>query len=486
MTTGISLSGLASGLDTATMIESLMKLERKSYEKLETKQSYLKDLKSFYTSINNKLSTLRNAASDLTLKSNFQLTSAKSSNESVGQVSVSDTALSTGSYLLEVTQLATPHVLTWSSSTPDADLGGTVTKNISFKYNGVEVDVTATGNSVSELMESIKNQINGNVKGLSASVVNNNGNKMLIFNSSTPGTDGKMNIVAGPDFPNDSDNGLYIKDSDNFFDLLGTAGEKEAKQAEFKLNGVDIKQSSNVISDVIDGVTLTLTGTGSSTITAKTDTDKIASKVETFVKAYNDIITTIRDVIKEGGPLQGDSTLRDLSNQMNQWFNSLVDMGDGSDPDNFSNKYTLSSFGLEIDKGIAKRGLMTGTISFDKEKFTAKFLENPDLVISLFNKTVPDASAENGVRAVGIAAQFKDNVYSWSKADGVLAGKIKGYDSEVAIVTDQMLRLDEKLNAKEARMKSQFTAMEVALSKLQNEQKWMTSQLNALTASSKS
>ncbi|MNW45190.1 Flagellar hook-associated protein 2 [compost metagenome] len=486
MTTGISLSGLASGLETATMIDNLMKLERKSYEKLEAKQSYLKDLKSFYTSINNKLSTLRNAAADLTLKSNFQLTTAKSSNESVSQVSVSNTAISTGSYLLDVTQLATPHVLTWTSASPDADLGGTVTKNVTFKYNGAEVNVTATGNSVSELMESIKNQINGNVKGLSASVVNNNGNKMLIFNASTPGTDGEMQFVDAANWSTTTGNGVYIKDTDGLFSLLGTKDGVAAKQAEFKLNGVEIKQSSNVISNVIDGVTLTLTGTGLSTITAKTDTDKIASKVEAFVKAYNDISTTIRDVIKEGGPLQGDSTLRDLSNQMNQWFNSLVDMGDGSDPDDFSNKYTLSSFGLEIDKGITKPSLMTGTISFDKEKFAAKFLENPDLVISLFNKTVPDASEENGVRAVGIAALFRDNVYSWNKADGVLAGKIKGYDSEVAIVTDQMLRLDDKLNAKEARMKSQFTAMEVALSKLQSEQKWMTTQLNALTASSKS
>lgn len=474
VTTGISLSGLASGLNTTEMIEALMKLERRSYEKLEAKQSYLKDLKSFYTTVNNKLSTLRNAASDLMLKSNFQQTSATSSNESIAKVSAGN-SVSTGSYLLEVTQLATPHVFTWKSTTPDTDFGSEVTKNITFLHNGKEVEIEAKGKNASELMESIKNQVNSSVQGLTASVINSADGKMLVFNSSVPGSDGQMEFVS--DLSGAVGKGVYIKDTEGAFGLLGDQGEVASKNAEFKLNGVAITQSSNNVQDVIPGVTLELTGVGSTSVNSKLDTDKIASKVEAFIKAYNDIITTIRDVIGEGKPLQGDSTLRDLSNQMNQWMNALVDLGDG-------NQHTLANFGLEIDKGITKASLMTGTISFDKELFINKLLEDPDMVIGLFNKTVPNPEDESSPLPVGIAALFRDNIYAWNKSDGVFASKIKGYDSEVSMISDQMIRLDERLAAKEARMKSQFTAMEVALSKLQSEQKWMSSQLDALTKKS--
>ncbi|MDQ0089890.1 flagellar hook-associated protein 2 [Paenibacillus anaericanus] len=471
----ISLTGMASGLNTAEMVEKLMALERKSYENLELKQTYMKDVKSFYTGINTKLSALRNAASDLMLRANYQLTSAKSSNESVAQISAG-TSVSTGSFLVEVRQLATPHVMMWDTATPDTDFaGGEVTKTIKFHFEGKEIEIEAKGKNAGELMESIKTQVNSKAKGLTAAVINTSTGKKLIFNASNPGSDGKIGFTS-------TEKGVYIEDTEGAFSLLGTNTQVAPEEAIFKVNGVEITQGSNVMTNIIDGVTVNLTGTGSSTVKVNTDTDKIASKVEAFIKAYNDVITSIRDVIGEKKPLQGDSTLRDLSNQMNQWMNTLVDFGDGTD---FNKKYTLASFGLEIDKGQTKASLMTGTIGFDKEKFINKFLEDPELVISMFNKTVPDLNNPDNPdklpKAVGIAALFKDNIYAWSKSDGVFASKIKGYDAEVALITDQMSRLDAKLQAKEARMKSQFTAMEVALTKLQSEQNYMAGQLNALT-----
>ena len=85
-----SLSGLASGLDTNTIISQLMQLERIPYQKLEQKQSTLSSKQSIFRSINTKLNTLRTAAEDLLLKSNFNLRSATVSDETVLRATVSE------------------------------------------------------------------------------------------------------------------------------------------------------------------------------------------------------------------------------------------------------------------------------------------------------------------------------------------------------------------------------------------------------------
>src|SRR5690606_4427318 len=103
-----SLNGIASGLDTGTIISQLMQLERIPYKKLETKKNTINSELSIFRSINTKLSALRTAAQDLTLSSNFNIRSAKVSDESVLKVTANDSA-QMGNYQISVTQLAQRH-----------------------------------------------------------------------------------------------------------------------------------------------------------------------------------------------------------------------------------------------------------------------------------------------------------------------------------------------------------------------------------------
>ncbi|GIQ62832.1 hypothetical protein PACILC2_14000 [Paenibacillus cisolokensis] len=163
-------------------------------------------------------------------------------------------------------------------------------------------------------------------------------------------------------------------------------------------------------------------------------------------------------------PLQGDSVLKTISNELYNLFTSATNLTDGYK--------MMAEIGLEIDKGITKGSMMTGTITFDKEKFKEAFSKDPNAVIDLFKHN------ENGIMR-GLDAKLKE----WtSSVNGLITSKIKGYDSEIDMLDDRMEAMDNRLQMKYEQLKKQFTAMEVALSGLKSQQSWLTSQLASLTA----
>lgn len=168
---GISLNGLASGLNTGEMIESLMKLERIPYEKLGTKKSTLSEEQGLIRGINTKLVTLRSAVADLMYSTSYNLTSAKASDSSVFSVTATDQAV-TGSYNVNVTQLAKKHVV---SSGEFSKTGQDLTAGAKFNLFGnggaTATEITLKGANNQEVLNNLKNDINAAKKGVTASIV---------------------------------------------------------------------------------------------------------------------------------------------------------------------------------------------------------------------------------------------------------------------------------------------------------------------------
>ncbi|MGG4035796.1 flagellar filament capping protein FliD [Paenibacillus cisolokensis] len=469
---GISISGLGSGLDTAQIISDLMTLERQPYIRLETSKKNLQSEKSIFQSINTKLNTLKTAVSDLLLNANFNLVSGKSTNEGVVKLKTAEGA-STGNYNIAVTQLAQSH----SVKSGEVDTGGTDLLNKTFEitYGGstikIETNQLASGSKNAEALEYIKNQINSQNTGLTAAVVSvSDTKKVLVLTSKETGEQNKM-VLSGT-------GGILLGG-----DALGALGItnvgpkgagsntiQDAADAKLTVSGVSITRSSNTISDVIDGVTLELVAAGSSQVTVARDMDKVAEKIDAFVKAYNDVVNTVRNNLSKPAdatkmnPLQGDSVLKTISNELYNLFTSATNLTDGYK--------MMAEIGLEIDKGITKGSLMTGTITFDKEKFKEAFSKDPNAVIDLFKHN------ENGIMKA-----MDNRLQEWtSSVNGLITSKIKGYDSEIGMIDDRMEAMDNRLQLKYEQLKKQFTAMEVALSGLKSQQSWLTSQLASLTA----
>lgn len=103
---GIRLSGLASGIDTETMIKQLMQAERAPVDRLSQKKQTLTWQRDAYREMNRALLDFRTAASDMLLSKNYQSKTVTSSNPTALTVTASPAA-SAGSVTIDsIDQLA--------------------------------------------------------------------------------------------------------------------------------------------------------------------------------------------------------------------------------------------------------------------------------------------------------------------------------------------------------------------------------------------
>lgn len=481
----ISFTGLASGFDSASYIDAIMAQEKLPLKRLETKKQVTTAYQNVFKSLNTKLSTLKDAATALSDLDGFKAVKASSSDTTKLSATADSSAIA-AEYSVVVKSLAQKHVVASSSFDASAEfkyanfsntlkIGEyTTTDENGDPVTADSIDLTKLqleGKTVGEALNIIASHINSLTDGkVQASVIQTkDGEKSLVLTSKEPGKANKIQFETN---------------STNW----GFNEKQPAVDAEISVNGIDIASSTNTIKDAIPGVTLSLSNTGSSTVTIAQDIDAITSKVEAFVKAYNDIINTIKENTQKSTKnsdgslsltLQGDSTMRSLRNQLADMMNAVV-----GDTKGFK---LLSDIGLEVDKGVTSASLMTGTITFDKELFKQKLQQNPAEVEKMFTSEAV-ANEDNTVTGQdGIGTMFKKVMKAWTDSvEGIITSKIKGYDSEISYLTEQIQSMNDRLEIKEASLKTKFVNLEVVMSTLNSQSDWISSQLTALTKSTSS
>src|SRR3954469_21538531 len=118
---GISFGGLASGLDTNSIIDQLMAIERAPQDKLKLRQTTIDAKKSALGDIASRLKNLRLAAQDLKSPTLWLDTQTVDVNDPTKVAATRTGGAGTGAYQLTITQLATSsqHWLTYPT-TPSA------------------------------------------------------------------------------------------------------------------------------------------------------------------------------------------------------------------------------------------------------------------------------------------------------------------------------------------------------------------------------
>jgi flagellar hook-associated protein 2 len=480
----ISFTGLASGFDSASYIDAIMAQEKLPLKRLETKKQVTTAYQNVFKSLNTKLSTLKDAATALSDLNSFQVFKASSSDTTKLSVTADSSAMG-GEYSVNVTQLAQKHVVASQSFDASAEfkyanfsntlkIGEyTTTDGNGDPVTTDSIDLTKLqleGKTVGEALNLIASHINSLTDGkVQASVIQTeDGKRSLVLTSKQSGAANKIDYET-------TSNWLFSE-------------KQEALDAKITVNGIEIVSSTNTIKDAIPGVTLTLSNKGLSTVNVSQDVDTITGKVEAFVKAYNDIINTIKENTQKSTKnsdgslsltLQGDSTMRSLRNQLADMMNAVV-----GDTKGFK---LLSDIGLEVDKGVTSASLMTGTITFDKELFKQKLQQNPAEVEKMFTSEAV-ANEDNTVTGQdGIGTMFKKVMKAWTDSvEGIITSKIKGYDSEISYLTEQIQSMNDRLEIKEASLKTKFVNLEVVMSTLNSQSDWISSQLTALTKSTSS
>lgn len=361
----ITSTGIGSGLDVTGLVKQLMAVERQPLAVLDNKEAFIQAKLSAYGNFKGALSSFQSSMSGLSSLSKFTAFKATSSDATVVTSSAFANA-APGSYAVEVTTLAQANKLrskTFADITNNVGTGvltfqfGKVS-GASFVANSEKPSQTVTISPEKNSVSGIRDAINAANIGVSAAILNDGAGNRLIFTSKDSGENNSLKITVADtsDASNVDDSGL----SQLAYDPLGTAGNGKnltesipGQNATLKVDGISISKSTNTVTDVIQGGTLNLfkiSATGvSTTITVVRDVEAVKTSIDSFVKAYNDINKTVKDLTaydaatKRGSILQGDISALSVVAQVRKTLNATLT---GLN----SNYTTLSQIGISFQK----------------------------------------------------------------------------------------------------------------------------------------
>ncbi|MEN6390754.1 MAG: flagellar filament capping protein FliD [Syntrophomonas sp.] len=472
------LSGLASGMDTETMVKDLVNAQRKaSVDPFSKLKQQLEWKREGYRATNTKLMALRTAALDMKMKTTFMAKKVDSADSTVLTATAKAEALA-GTYSIEVTQMAegvtkegTPVTASWPYSGEDK----------SFKLKGKN-DVEATfyvsdGNSISDVVSKINAK--SSETGIKATY-DSGTNKFYLMTSDT-GEAAKIEMT-------DTNSVLS--------GMLGIAdtSTQQGKNAKIKfMGGSEISFSSNNFT--FNNINFSLKKMGTTNVTVSNDVDATVTKIKAFVEAYNTAIDDISGKLSEdrdrdyepltdaqkeemsdseiekweakakSGMLRGDNLLNSVYSNIRMTASNIVS--------GLSGKYkTLSSVGITTGDYSEK-----GKLHIDEEDLRAALADDPEGVMNMFTKT-SDTKSEKG-----IAVQLYENLNSAIKNINSSAGSDDvSYDQsalgeQINDLTEEIETAEDKLSDMQERWWSQFSLMEQYIQQMNQQCSWLQAQL---------
>lgn len=298
-----------------------------------------------------KTSTADNGGSSLVIGSKISLSSTDASPISIGG--------------------SNPAVAGLTAGTGGAYLGGSFEQDATIASGSVVID--SSNNS----LEGIRDAINKANMGVSASIVNDGSGTPyhLVLTSAQSGDKGSMKISLSGSGNDVADPALA---SLLGYDPAGTQGMRQssaAQNAKLTVNGNEITSASNSVSEAVQGVTISVKSLGATSLTVNKDSNALRTNVTSFVKAYNDLNTSLKKLTnydadtKVAGALQGDATARSVQSQVRRMLGASVNGLSGD-------LTTLSQVGITFQKD--------GTLQLDDAKFNGAVQSSFDDIAGLF------------------------------------------------------------------------------------------------------
>lgn len=459
----IGVGGLMSGLDTNSIITQMMQLERRPILLLQQKEAGIQARISALGSLKSGLAGLQTSTKALKSTSGFGSMLATSGNSTVLTATASSSAVA-GNYQVEVTALAqSQQVRSSAFAASDEEVGtGTLTITV-----GSGDPVVITIGEDDKTLAGIALAINDAEAGVTAGVVNDgNGNYYLTLASEETGTANTISLSI-------DDDDLVDNDAAGLSKLYTTPAAQTLTQtqaaanAALSVNGIAVERSGNTISDLIEGLTITLkqddVGNPFELVVAR-DNSTITANVKDFVKQYNALNETLKSLsgynsaTKKGGILQGDSLTRQMQGQVRAFMHRQF--GDSG-----QDIRRLSDLGLSVDKD--------GKLSLNETTLNSALADNRDEVEAFFTSTDTDSE--------GFAVQLDTVLDAYLQSTtGLLAAKEKGLKSSVDLIGDQVERIELRLSKREENLRKQFESLEGLMAQFTSTSSSLDQQLQSL------
>ena len=392
----ITSAGIGSGIDINGLVSQLVEAQRKpQMQRLDIKEGRLQSRLSAFGTLKGALASLQDALGGLKDLSSYRAYTATSSNESVLTASAAAGA-GAGSYNISVGGLATSHRLATDPATnvnarlaSENDVLGTGV--LTFRFGTTTYDpatdtytsfvqnadqavrtVTITDGS----LRGIRDAINEADIGVSASIIYDGSYARLSLSVAETGAANSLEITVQDDDGNDTDaSGLSLlafNSAATHLQQLQAASDTTG----VTIDGIPVSSASNVLRDSISGLTLTLTGTGSTTLTVSQDKSGITQAIGDFVEKFNSLVDTINELSSydpetgAAGILNGDGVLRSIQGQLRRLIGQPVAGVTGA-------YRVLADIGITVDS-------KTGRLVKDDAKLAQALGDDPDAVAALF------------------------------------------------------------------------------------------------------
>ena len=424
----IAVGGLISGLDTNSMIEQLLELERQPIVKLQQKEAAYQVELSAYGSLNGVLGSLKSTVEDLDSVSNMTFFSAVSGDTDLFSASADENATS-GSYAVAVQQLAGVHKLTSGAFSQGESVGGGTLHLKVGNSSTTDIDVSATDTIVD-----VTQAINDSKAGVRAGVIFDGTDYFLTLAANKTGVENVINLTVTDSDTNDTDmNGLsrMVYDQGVTENLSNT---QDAADSIITVDGVtDIHRDTNVITDVIEGVTINLESApdapdNQTALTVSKDLDAVVAKITAFVDAYNEAIDVFEEyqsfdsATETAGVLMGDAATNSIRNRLKTMVTGTVS--------------GVESFSGLVDLGISLN--TEGRLEVDSATLNSALDDHFDDVLQFFTQSTEGSE--------GFAPRMKDTLYAILKStDGTLAARTNGIQNSIDGIEDQVERIEMRV-----------------------------------------
>lgn len=351
---------------------------------------------SAWQAIGAQVTTLAQDFNNLSLATTWQSPAAASSSPTVLTATAGSSA-APGTYVVNVSQVGQPEIVVGqtveSSATAQLNLSAqTVT------INSQQIGITAT-----DSLNSIAQKINAANAGVSAAVIDSNGSYQLSLTS----TQDQAITGSGTDLFGTTSQGLALNLSSPF---------QAAKPWNYQINGVSESSTTSTDSQSIPGVTLSLVGLGSSTVTVTSSDSGVTSALSSIAKDYNALESAIGKYTAKGAPLAGDPTAEGLLGQVNQLlfsYNTSLPVGYQS----------VTDAGLSLTLNPDK----TTTLTFNSTAFQSAYTANPGAIQELL------AGGASGGGGIGSQLHALLNTIG-QPGGGIIANLLNGFQQQIQSV----------------------------------------------------
>jgi flagellar hook-associated protein 2 len=447
---GSTVDGLVSGMDTTTMIQSMMKIEAAPQTLLKNKVNTAQSAVSSYQSVNSKLATLKSAADDLGQLSTWRSIKPTVSSSSVTAIATGGTSTGTGTVAFDVVDLAKAQGnIARVASTGDITTADSIQISIG-TGDPVTIDI-----SKDRSVAGVASAINNAGIAVKASVLQTSAGDSVLQLSGTRTGAANSFAIAGMD------------------DVTTMHTTTIASDAKIQIGGSDenggfsLTSDTNTFTGLMPGVSLTVSKVEAGvSLTSASDVSGIAAKFQALVDAANKTLTEVSNQTaydsgtNTGSPLTGDFMVRQMSQSILSAVSQGLSFTDNATTDADGNAAkvnfgSLSKLGIQLDK--------TGQLTFDADKFTAAYNADP-----------------GAIKKAGIALGDQFEALAGKQNDSLTA-TITSRNNQIDSLNLQIDNWDIRLAARQTALSKQYASLETALGSLKNQSTWLSGQIAGLS-----